>query len=261
MASPLSWLTLHGEEWRASVRDAAESLLHEYRRENSDRVPVHLHTLALALGVRIVRVRNLEGIARLMPTPQGFDLLLDERIRDPKARTTIAHELAHTLFYSRSSGPPRRLGGRSTTEEHFCFDVGRMLLAPRWLLDHAQLTQVDDAGRVFSALTGRFQLSREVAAAVMLQDHHLACGVGGRWARASGSWKLERGRAYASECLTAAQRRRLREAAAAWLDTRSLAPSGDFRVVPQIEGSGDAAFVVVTHTARCAASRRDTRRT
>jgi hypothetical protein len=202
----------------------------------------------------ILRVRSMEGSARLMPTPKGFDLLLDEHIGNAKARTTIAHELAHTLFYSRPAGTPQRLGTRTPAEEHFCFDVGRMLLAPRWLLDYAQLMRVDDAGRVFATLTGKFRLSREVAAAVMLQDYHLACGVGGRWSFASGSWKLERGRAYASECLAAPKRRYFRDVAAAWLKTRR-APNSDLRVTAEIERSGNAAFVLVTHKLCCQSSR------
>lgn len=68
------------------------------------------------------------------PTPCGgwgsVDPTLRVSVRRHRLRFRVAHELAHTLFYRRTNGRPRRVLPGSPEEERFADDFARALLVP-----------------------------------------------------------------------------------------------------------------------------------
>lgn len=93
-------------------------------------------------------------------------------------------------------------------------------------------------------LVQRFQMSRDVAAQVMLQDYALAFGIAGRWSRRKGSWSLDQGRFYASPGLSTKHRKDLRAVALQSL-AGGLEADGALRVSVELEASKESAFVLV----------------
>jgi hypothetical protein len=75
----------------------------------------------------------------------GFSILIDRSRRPRTVRTVfqegrsrflIAHELAHSMFYDRSSAPHRRMVPANANEERFCDAFASALLVdsaiPLW---------------------------------------------------------------------------------------------------------------------------------
>jgi IrrE N-terminal-like domain len=177
---------------RAGIADkAAEYLLSQYKRSGSrDEIPVNLDGLAKSLRCRVEIADSMEGEGRLLPTSTGFTILINPRMPYPRRRVSIAHEMAHTLFYD-SQRSNRRIIPATTEEEGFCFDVGRRLLAPRWLLRRAGLYEERAVGAIFRALKVRFLLTRPAAARAILQDHSLVVGLAGVWRRRRSRWEID----------------------------------------------------------------------
>lgn len=240
----LSWLKTEGEARKAAVDEAASQLLSQYYARWPELVPIELHRLAASLGAEISRVKPFREGARLIPVPGGFRVLASSDLNFARYRTAIAHELAHTLFYSRNGDVPRRLIALTKTEENFCFDVARRVLAPRWMLNRLGILTLTDPEAIYKSLVEGCKLSRPTAARLMLEDYQLVQGVAGRWSPREGKWHLQRGRAYASPSLTPPQRVPLREVAKRFLEEGSH-PGTDLQVFKFIESSGGSVFVVV----------------
>jgi hypothetical protein len=244
MNPAISWLMTEGEARKAAVEDAAAQLLSRYRARWSELVPIELHRLAASLGAEICRVKPFQEGARLIPVRGGFRVLISSALDSARYRTAIAHELVHTLFYSGEGDIPRRLSVLTKAEEHFCFDVARRVLAPRWMLNRLGVAALTDPGAIYKSLVEGCKLSRPAAARLMLEDYELVRGIAGRWSRRDGEWHLDPGRAYASPSLTARQRLPLREAAKRFLEEGPHSSSG-LQVFKIAESSGESAFVVV----------------
>jgi hypothetical protein len=245
MRSPAEWLKSTGREWRDAAFEAAAEILLNHRRRWPDLVPIELHRLAWSLGVRIVRVPDLTGEACIIPAKGGFQVLVTTSLRQARFRLSVAHELAHTLFYDRDSDPPRRLFPTSDREEHFCFDVARRVLAPEWLIERSGIRNMTDGEEAFRLLvdpTGPFRLARPVAARVMLDDYRLARGIGGRCVLEDGQWSRQCA-AAASPRLNRDERASLWRIALTWL-AQKRTPVG-YRVFSLVETSSTATFVVV----------------
>jgi hypothetical protein len=240
------WLQADGEDRRGAVRSAAALLLADYRERWPTLAPVELNRVASTVGAKIVWVPQLSGGARLLPVPGGFRILVSRGLPSAKVRTSIAHELAHTLFYSRAEEVPQQLITANEKEEKFCFDVARWVLAPDWIVEASGIRKMRDPRTVFALLidpSGPFRLSRPIASRVMLDDYHMATGIAGRWVK-KGKWALERSSACASRGLGRKDREFLRSAARRWLMDGTQPGNGDLVIaVPEL--SGQSAWVVV----------------
>ena len=181
-----------------------------------------------------------------MPVQGGFRVLVKETLPPARFRFSVAHELAHTLFYSREREVPQQLQEPTEKEEIFCSDVARRVLAPRWLVEACCLKEMTDGKDVFAMLTDRrgpFRLSKPLAARVMLADYQLARGIGGMWVNSGGVWKAKPGMAYATQGLGERQRKLLRAMANYWLKHRREPPG--FRIIGSDDVPGQSSFVVV----------------
>jgi hypothetical protein len=247
VTDPKSWLSAEGAERRGAAADAADLLLNTYRRCWAGLVPIELHRLAYTLDVQIKRVREVDGGARLIPVRGGFRVIVGHNLPRAKYRMAVAHELSHTLFYSRAAEMPEQLIECTDQEEHFCFDVARRILAPAWLIDAANLDRESDPQVVFCQLTNRkgaFQVSQPVAARLMLADYELATGIGSRWMNTAEGWSPQKSGASASPKLNPNNRKYLWAAARHWLNC-GVELQG-YRVFGQTDRDGTSAFVVAT---------------
>jgi hypothetical protein len=247
VALPLDVRQLHGTARKSAVKDAADQLLEKYRERWPSIVPVELHRLASSLQVRIEMVKGLTGGARLLPASGGFLILVSDELPPAKFRTSVAHELAHTLFYSRECLTPERAQEATKAEESFCFDVARFVLAPRWALDRVNTQETGDPEALFQVLHDGLRLSKPLAARVMLDDYELATGVAGRWEGSAGLWTLQRGSACATSALTSPERKALWEMARAWVCDRAQ-PAIHHHVFGFDDKTGRSSFVVVVKT-------------
>jgi hypothetical protein len=239
-----SWLNLRGTDRAAAVERASQELLRTYREQWPQLIPPELHRLAASLGCRILTVNGLQGGARLLPVKGGFHVLVSDRLESGRYRTSVAHELCHTLFYSRDGDIPKRFLPSSDAEEHFCFDVARRVLAPKWMVETVGLLHQCDAESVFRTLTEKFKLSRPAAARLMLADYRLAVGVAGRWSLVEGEWVLNRGESFASPKLTTGEKKVLHSTARNWLGDK-YRESMFRRVFGFRETENQSAFVFV----------------
>jgi hypothetical protein len=92
-------------------------------------------------------------------------------LRRHRLRFRVAHEMAHSFFYSRGRGEPRRLVPDSDTQEHFADTFARsLLLAPA----AASLASPTAAGAL--TLQRTYDVSLEIALRSLLLQHPTCVG-------------------------------------------------------------------------------------
>jgi hypothetical protein len=246
----VAWLAAKDECRIRAVEEATSLLLQYYLTQWSNLIPIELHRLAATLKAEIVRMRDLKGDAFLLPTYTGFRILVKAGLPVGRYRSSVAHELAHTLFYS---GPeknePRRIIRHSPREEQFCFDVARHVLVPREHLKAISIFNDNDPLTIFSKLTQTLLLSRPWAARVMLADYPLAKGIAGRWVKTQNGWKQQPGSATATPTLSEAERRKFREMARKRLESQIKGVPG-YHILSVEEKTSGGIFVMVASQSR-----------
>jgi hypothetical protein len=243
MTIALEWLNTKGVERQRAVECAAETLMADYRRSYRSMVPPELHRLASLIGAQISYVADLPGGARLLPVQGGFQILIDSTLVGCRKRTAIAHELVHTLFYSKNDSIPKRVLPPSRTEEHFCFDVARRILVPHWMIRSSGLRDIQEASRLFSTIACTFKLSRQMASRVLLQDYQLLSGVAAVWIKTGEQWRMKLGNCYASPDLSRRDRATLHSVARAWLCSEQKENRSE--VIGSFDSTARKAFVLV----------------
>jgi IrrE N-terminal-like domain len=241
----MDWLSATGSARKEAVESAAQMLLAEYRRKWATLMPVELHRLAASINAKISPVEGVAGGARLMPVAKGFLVLVDSNLPAAKRRMSIAHELAHILFYDTKEGMPVRKQVHTKAEEHFCFDVGRRLLAPDWVLEQFDLRNSTDPRCVFETLSTQLKLSRPVAAQVMFRDRCFFSGFAGTWQHMDRQWRIRPGRFWTSPNFNRRELTRMKELCKAWLDSPSTI-TGNITLWAYRDGPDGSQFVVVT---------------
>lgn len=240
------WISAKDDSRRRAVDEAARLLLHDYMQRWEHLVPVELHRLAASLNTEIVRPKDFQGEAVLLPVRGGFRVLVNSGLPTGRYRASVAHELVHTLFYSMSStGEPKRIVPKSKREEHFCFDVGRHLLAPVEHLELLGAFRNPDPVVLFSKLTDSLLISRPWAARLVLADHLLFRGIGGRWVSTASGWKQQPGGSAATPSLSQKERARLRNVVVRHLKNPEKEVGG-CRILCVPEKSAEGIFVLVT---------------
>jgi hypothetical protein len=126
----------------------AERLASDVRRAvfGSDRTDVACDLKAICVAGGFVARKLLQNhdstVCEAMLVPRisgGFEIFVDsglsdphapERVRRQRRRFRVAHEIAHSFFYDRSSTPAKRLLSGSEQEEQFCDAFASALLVP-----------------------------------------------------------------------------------------------------------------------------------
>src|SRR5436309_14338053 len=108
--NPADWLRARGEERILALERAAGRLLGEYRSHHRGTgKPINVYLLAALSRSKIVLIKNLPGGGRLLPVTGGFQILISTGLPDRRLRASVAHELAHALFFTLANPIPRRL--------------------------------------------------------------------------------------------------------------------------------------------------------
>jgi hypothetical protein len=235
------WLNCHGDERRSALDEAATIALEKYFQRWGQHIPIDLYRLAASLNCRITRVNNLKGEAKLVPTKAGFSILVSDKLSSGRLRTSVAHEIAHTLFYSIDKDIPRRAASLTKSEEVFCFDLARRILLPYQHLEYFNTNQIRDTFSVFNNLIKIFRLSKDVAALVMFNDYSIAEGIAGRWIFDKSSWNLVPGNFYASSSLMKTERKFARARIEFWLENGQ---QNNGEIIGFPESSNHTIFVV-----------------
>lgn len=240
------WLSAQGESRLQAVEEAANFLLDKYLQSWPNLIPIELNRLAAIHRSQIVRLKDMKGIAFLMPVENGFRILVRAGLVVGRFRSSVAHEIAHTLFYNNTKrGRPQRIIPHKQREEPFCFDVARRLLAPIQHLESIGIFKESDPEVIFFKLIKTLQISRPWAARIMLGDYSIVRGVAGRWKKQSKGWELEFGSATATPDLSPKERKIFREKAKRYLEDNETPGSGH-RIISLKEKTGKGAFIVVT---------------
>ena len=250
MTTALEWLTADGYERKEAVCQAASCLLTLYRQRYHEKGrPINVFKVAETLNVGLVRIWKLKEGARLIPKRGGFQILIDSSLFGSRLRTSIAHELAHSLFYHRNSDPPKRLAAPTRREHNFCFDVARYVLAPQWLLDEADVFGALQVGEMLEILTNRLWISRTWAARVILGDYEIAYGFAGRWQKGRLGWSYEASSGSASPGMAAEERAICKTIAKQWLEEGAEPETGYYIHVVE-ERPRSTRFLVIVRTSR-----------
>lgn len=246
------WLQAVGEKRTAALKKAAADLLGEYRRQkNTQGAPINLYRLAALQKIKIVLVKGLSGGGRLLPVTGGFQILIDHTLPERKFRASVAHELAHSLFFARTQSIPTRLFPSNQAEHNFCFDVARHILGPEWLLEEVGVFHATSAVSIFDLLTNSLRISRPLAARLMLEDYKLRTGLADRWIRHGNEWQLDPGTSLVSPSISGSRKREVE--IRRWLRSiaiRLLTGKSEGALVESVcswEKDKDAAFVVITN--------------
>ncbi len=240
------WLSAKKDERKSAIQNAADVLLTPYFSHSRWKkiIPIELHRLAATLKTKIEPIKNMQGDAMLIPAKGGFRIVINREVPLTRYRSSIAHELVHTLFYLFDEDVPRRMFKPSTEEERFCFDVARWILAPEWHLLSLGVLTLRDPKHVFDLLTSKLKLSRPIASRIVLQDQCIFQGVAARWEKSEKGWKLQRGNAYASPTLSTKRRKMLNDKAREFF-RKGHETNDKYSIISFFEYSGNAAFIIV----------------
>lgn len=244
------WLSAKGEAWQQAVKEASNLLLEGYMNHPSYRriVPVEVYRLARVLNSKIETFSGMESGAMLLPTNYGFQIRVNADLPARRFRASVAHELAHTLFYtSPLESKPRRLITHQTREEHFCFDVARHLLAPKQHLEFLEIIGETNLETIFRKLNVYLNINRSWAARIMLADYELVTGIAGRWMKnEDNNWRLIKQGAAASPSLSKDDRGKLRKLAQEYLSKRDKDQFENMQFLDIDEQSNDVVFLIVS---------------
>lgn len=122
----------------AFLEHRVSKLLDLYWSQKPTGLPVDLHEIAAVGGVLSIEDREMVPEAAVAPVPGGFHIYLQSNFANlPRMRTrrrfSLAHEIAHTLFYDLRDGAviPVPKAPRGAKLEDACHHGARLLLIPQ----------------------------------------------------------------------------------------------------------------------------------
>jgi hypothetical protein len=165
---------LNPEVPRSQRLELAEHVAGWLRTLSGREFPVHLYSIAHALGVASIRLADLVEDGRVIYEEERLIIELCRSRSPHRRRFTLAHELAHIALARPGSlreTKRRELPRDSTAEERLCDDIAGALLIPqeaaqyhageplslaiiRQLADKAQVSRAAAAARI-AELTGK----------------------------------------------------------------------------------------------------------
>lgn len=125
------------------------------------------------VDIRDFDVKGSDGC--LIPTDDGFSLLVKKGLEDIRRRGVIAHELGHTFLFDISKSPPIAYYTPSVKAEWKnvegpAYEIGRQILLPeQWLKEYKKEPSILALYR----LENTFKASKYILARRLVQDLHL----------------------------------------------------------------------------------------
>lgn len=170
-----------GTSWAESWGDGAYSLVHCIAP------PVDLHAIARRQRIKGIKLRLMVQLGALVPVCGGFEIFIRHResrdldvecpeppkLLSAQQRFTLAHEIAHTLFYKGFDSVPianaklKRHGTRKEFGlEEVCNRVAKRLLVPKALLAGEIDRRLENPEKIDAdfvrAMAARFRVSNDV---------------------------------------------------------------------------------------------------
>jgi len=120
-------------------------------------------------------VKNSHGC--LLPTSQGFTLLVKKGLDDFRRRGVLAHELGHTFLFDLSQTPPKMynsqtLGPEWRNVEGPAYEIGRQILLPEACLTAQEYGRTPSIENLYE-LRRIFRASSYILSRRLVHDLHL----------------------------------------------------------------------------------------
>lgn len=100
--------------------------------------PINPENLAKERKVIKIEKEDIDTDGMLIPIKGGFIMKINNRLPLVRQRFACAHEIAHTYFFDLEKDPPVKPYTRSKTrywiEEGICYEIGRRILLPDFLI-------------------------------------------------------------------------------------------------------------------------------
>ena len=125
------------ESWKLLYEYASDIAYLYVLASGQKKLPVRLNSILKYAQINLTYSTEKRMISdgMLRAEQDGFQIIVNSDIEYTRERTTIAHEIGHTLFYDPSYAPPRRVYAadfpQRKREEWVCFAFARSLLLPK----------------------------------------------------------------------------------------------------------------------------------
>lgn len=149
----------------------ADSLIKE---EGQNIIPIDLNPIVKQRKIKISNKIYKYNQGELIPKNYGFSVILNSKDGRIRNRTTLAHEIGHTLFFDISVLPPKRIIAYSDSEEWLCYDFGRCLLMPtEFVKKYVSKYKRTPTPQKIIDLTNLFKVSKDLFLRRITRDFHL----------------------------------------------------------------------------------------
>ena len=125
------------ESWKLLYEYASDIAYLYVLASGQKKLPVRLNLILKYARINFTYSTDKSMISDgiLRAKQDGFQIIVNPDIEYTRERTTIAHEIGHTLFYDPSYAPPRKVYAADFSqrkrEEWVCFAFARSLLLPK----------------------------------------------------------------------------------------------------------------------------------
>jgi len=146
------------------------------KQAGQNRIPINLDEILELRKVNdlILEKSRFNFQGELIPKRGGFSVILNSEHNQTRKRTTLAHEIGHTLFFDISVMPPKRIITYSKSEEWLCYDFGRCLLMPsKFVKKYVSKYKRTPTPQKIIDLTNLFEVSKDLFLRRITQDFHL----------------------------------------------------------------------------------------
>ncbi|MCD4704772.1 ImmA/IrrE family metallo-endopeptidase [bacterium] len=146
------------------------------KQAGQNRIPINLNEILELRKVNdlILEKSRFNFQGELIPKREGFSVILNSEHNQTRKRTTLAHEIGHTLFFDISVMPPKRMITYSKSEEWLCYDFGRCLLMPsEFVKKYVSIYKQTPTPQKIIDLTNLFEVSKNVLLMRITRDFQL----------------------------------------------------------------------------------------
>jgi len=146
------------------------------KQAGQNRIPINLNEILELRKINdlILEKSRFNFQGELIPKREGFSVILNSEHNQTRKRTTLAHEIGHTLFFDISVLPPKRIITYSKSEEWLCYDFGRCLLMPsEFVKRYVSKYKRTPTPKKIIELADSFEVSKDVFLMRITRDFHL----------------------------------------------------------------------------------------
>ncbi len=159
--------TARFEDYKSAVRSALFNEAERLVAKAGQKVPpVNPEIVAKERKVIEIERVPLETDALIVPCRNGFMMKINNKLPLVRQRFACAHEIGHTYFFDIAKNPPEKPYQHSTAryglEEGLCYDIGRRILMPSWMMREWMENAEPPYIKVFKDMMFSFLVSGEL---------------------------------------------------------------------------------------------------